>query len=219
MEFKEHIPLNGDSFKIMNGELFEDLRQPKLYNDNQIIYQQGDMAKSIYYLKSGKVKIYIASPNGFDKVLTTLTKGSLFGKASFFCGTPRTSSAIALQPSEIITVDRRMMAQIFHIHPDFAIELLEYLSKTIQMLSARVDWLAYEQADKRIARFLCDNYTPLERTIDYTHEAIGECLGLSRVTVSKTLSQFRNKGWLDTKYKEVNVLDFDAIAGYIHWAY
>ena len=211
MKTKRCAPADWDGYKVKHGELFEALQKPKLYRENQIIYQQGDTADTIFYLKSGKVKIYIASPNGFNKALTTLSSGSLFGKASFFCRTPRTSSAVTLQPSEIIAVDRRMMEELFQLRPDFAIELLEYLSKTIQMLSARIDWLAFEQADKRIARFLCENYNPRVRTIDYTHEDIGERVGLTRVTVSKALSRFRKNGWLDTKYKEINIVDIDAI--------
>jgi CRP/FNR family transcriptional regulator len=54
-------------------------------------------------------------------------------------------------------------------------------------------------------------YSPSLRTIDYTHEELGERIGVSRVTVSRTLSRFREKGWIDTKYKEIDILDFRAI--------
>ncbi len=207
----ELFHIDGDSFAVKHRELFESLQPPVVYQKNQLIYQQGDAADHVFFLKSGKVKVFIASQCGFDKTLVTLTKGSLFGKASFFCGTPRTSSAVALQPSEIIAVDRPAMAGLFQLRPDFAIELLEYLSKTIQILSSRIDWLAFEQADKRLARFLVENYNPSARTIDCTHEEIGERIGVTRVTVSKTLSQFRKKGWLDTRYKEIDILDINAL--------
>lgn len=209
---KGSFHIDGGSFKILHGELFETLQQPKSYSENQLIYQQGDSADYVYYLKSGKVKIYIASQSGFDKALTTLTKGSLFGKASFFDGTPRTSSAKALRQSEIIVVDKQMMTSIFRLQPDFALELLVYLSKTIQMLSAQIDAITFEQADKRIARLLCENYDPSIQSIDYTHEEIGERIGVSRVTVSKILGRFRKDGWIDTKYKEIILKDFDALS-------
>ena len=47
---------DGSSLKIKHGELFESLQQPRRYHENQMIYQQGDTAEYIYYLKSGKVK-------------------------------------------------------------------------------------------------------------------------------------------------------------------
>lgn len=213
---KGYFHIDGSRFKIRHGELFETLRQPKLYYENQIIYQQGETADYVYYLKSGKVKIYIASQSGFDKALTTLTKGSLFGKASFFDGTPRTSSAKALQQSEIIAVDKQLMTRIFQMRPDFAVELLEYLSRTIQMLSSQIDAMTFEQADKRIARFLCENYSPAEKAIDYTHEEISERIGVSRVTVSKILSQFRKNSWIDTKYKEIDIYDIDALTKFAY---
>jgi CRP/FNR family transcriptional regulator len=207
----EYFHIDADSFAVKHGGLFESLRPPQVYRENQLIYQQGDAADYVYYLKSGKVKVYIASQDGFDKTLVTLSKGSLFGKASFFDNTPRTSSAVALQPSEIIAVDRQTMKQLFQLRPDVAIELLEYLSKTIRLLSVHIDWLAFEQADKRLARFLCESYNPTQHAIDCTHEEIGERIGVSRVTVSRALSRFREKGWIDTKYKEIDILDFCAI--------
>jgi CRP-like cAMP-binding protein len=211
MGFKGYYSIDGGSFKIRYGDLFESLRQPKLYHENQIIYQQGDSADSVYYLKSGKVKIYIASQSGSEKVLTTMTRGNLFGKASFFDGTPRTSSAKALRQSEIIAVDKQLMARIFQMQPDVAVELLAYLSKTIELLSTQIDWMVFEQADKRIARFLCNNDELPIQTIDLTHEEIGERIGVSRVTVSKILSQFRKNGWIETKYKEIDILNIDAL--------
>jgi len=212
----EHFHIDGDSFAVKRAELFESLRKPTSYCENQLIYQQGDAADHVCYLKSGKVKIFIASQSGFDKTLVTLTKGSLFGKASFFSGTPRTSSAVALRPSEIIAVDRPTMARLFQLQPEFAIELLEYLSKTIRLLSSQIDWLAFEQADKRLARFLVENYNPSVRTIGCTHEDISERVGTTRVTVSKALSRFRKNGWLDTKYKEINIIDINAITEFAY---
>lgn len=214
MSSKERFVIESSSFKIKHGKLLESLQKPKTYGENQMLYQQGDMAEYVYYLKSGRVKIYIASQSGYDKALTTLTQGSLFGKASFFDGTPRTSSAKALEVCEIIAIDKQLMSKIFQMQPDFAIELLEYLSKTIQMLSAHIDWITFVQADKRIARFMCENYDPMVKTVAYTHEEIGEEIGVSRVTVSKILRQFRKYGWIDTKYRQINIKDLSALTEY-----
>lgn len=214
MNSKERFIIDSSSFKIKHGKLLESLQKPKTYGENQMLYQQGDIAEYVYYLKSGRVKIYIASQDGYDKALTTLTQGSLFGKASFFDGTPRTSSAKALQQSEIIAIDKQLMAKIFQMQPDFAIELLEYLSKTIQMLSTHIDWITFAQADKRIARFMCENYDPLVKTVVYTHEEIGEEISVSRVTVSKILRQFRKNDWIETKYRQIIIKNIEALADY-----
>jgi CRP-like cAMP-binding protein len=213
---KDHFHVDGSSFKILHGDLLESLRQPRRYDENQMIYQQGDKAEYVYYIKTGRVKIYIASRSGFDKVLTTLTKGSLFGKASFFDGTPRTSSAKALQHSEIIAIDMPMMTTIFQMRPDFAIELLEYLSKTIQMLSVQIDQMAFEQADKRIAGFLCESWNASLPEIDISHEEIGERVGCTRVTVSKMLGRFRRNGWIITRYRIIQILMIDALTEFAY---
>ena len=90
----------GDIFRLNNTEIFNGLAEPKTYEKNAIIYQQGDEAEYVYYLRGGKVQIYLGSPNGAEKTLAVFAKGSLFGKSSFFDGMPRTSSAKALLKSE-----------------------------------------------------------------------------------------------------------------------
>jgi CRP/FNR family transcriptional regulator len=207
--------VDGGSDVIRYGELFEALNRPRSYGKNQLLYQQGDTAGHVYYLKAGRVKIYIAGQDGRETTLTRLSAGSLFGKASFFDGTPRTSSAKALVDSEIVAIDKQMMAEAFRRKPDLALELLAYLSGSVRMLSMQIDGLALPQADKRTARFLVEHYDKMTGEVPYTHEEIGEQAGLSRVTVSRALRKFREWGWLDTAYRRTIVIDIAALTDFI----
>jgi CRP-like cAMP-binding protein len=207
--------VDGDGYFVGHGALFEALNRPRSYGKNQIIYQQGENADYVYYLKSGRVKVYIPAQDGRETTLTRLSAGSLFGKASFFDGTPRTSSAKALVKSEIVLIDKQMMAEVFRQKPDVALELLAYLSKSIRMLSMQIDGLALTQADKRTARFLLEHCDKATGEVPYTHEEIGEQAGLSRVTVSRVLGQFRQWGWLDTAYRRTIIKDIAALTHFI----
>ena len=86
--------------------IFEETQPIKLYAKNQMIYLQEETAIRFYYLKKGRVKIFLSSPDGLEKTLAVLQPGSLFGEASFFDGKPRVSSAKTLEKSEILSIDR-----------------------------------------------------------------------------------------------------------------
>jgi len=181
-----------------------------IYEKEQMIYQQGDSSKYIYYLKSGKIRSFISSPNGLEKTIAVFTAGGLFGKSAFFENQPYFSSAKALVRSEIIAIDRAMMSKTISQNPQFAIDMLADLSKTIRMLSNQIEGMSFHQADKRVARFLADNITPTMR-IACTHDEISSIVGASRVTVSKILSRFERNGLIQTEYRMVKIINAQAL--------
>ena len=207
--------VEGNIFRLKNCELFDNLKAPALYEKNQMIYRQGDAADYVYYLKKGKVQIFISSAGGSEKILSIFSEGNLFGKSSFFDKMLRTSCAKALTKSEIIVIDKKMMADIISRRPDFALDLLEYLSKTVRMFSNQIENMSFLPADKRIARFLADNATNgKSRKIACTHDEIADLIGVSRVTVSKILGKFAQNGWIKTQYRSIKVINEGALSDF-----
>ena len=181
-----------------------------VYEKEYMIYQQGDSANYMYFLKKGKVRSFISSPNGLEKTIAVFTDGSLFGKSAFFENQPYFSSAKALTRSEIISIDRKMMSQIISKNPQFAIDMLADLSKTIRMLSNQIEGISFHKADKRVARFLADNINT-SMGIACTHDEISDIVGASRITVSKILSRFERNGLIQTKYRMIKIINAQAL--------
>ena len=86
--------------------------------------------------------------------------------------------------------------------PELAVAMLEYLARTVRLLSAHVD-SAFLQADRRVARHLLSLSPTPDGLLRCTHEEIGSSVGVSRVTVSRVLSEFDRRGWIETGYKSV----------------
>ena len=215
MENQYAFIASGDIFKLKNTEIFDGLAAPKIYEQDQVIYQQGDESNYLYYLKNGRIQIFLNSAGGSEKILAVCSKGSFFGKSAFFCKMPHSSCAKALTKSEIIIVDKAIMTDIIRKYPPFAFDMLEYLSKTIRMFSNQIESMTFLQTDKRIARYIVDNISDLRNPIvTCTHEEISSTVGASRVTVSKILSKFVQSGWIDTMYRAIQVIDVKAITDF-----
>lgn len=47
----------GSVFRLKNPKIFEGLAKSRIYEKNLVIYRQGDEARYVYYLISGKAQI------------------------------------------------------------------------------------------------------------------------------------------------------------------
>lgn len=184
---------------------------PRVYSAGQMIYLQGTHPEYFYYLISGTVRSFISTGRGEERVLTIHRAGDLMGEASFFDQCPRVSSAIAQTDCQVIAVDRTRLNDIFSRHPELAIPMLQHLARTVRLLSAHVD-SATLPAPQRIARYLLSASSGEDVTsIVCTHESIGQAVGLSRVSVSRTLSSFASQGLILLKYRAIEILDSKAL--------
>ncbi len=179
--------------------------------EGYLIYLQQTEATCFYYLKRGRVKSFIQSENGDEKVLNVYQEGSLFGEASFFDELPRVSSAIALTPCEIVPIDREMVHAEIAKDPNLAMAMLKYLARTVRILSSHLDDMAFRPADWRLARHLLSLSPAPDGSILCTQDEIADSISTSRVTVSRVLREFSKHGWLTTGYRSVVLLDRKAL--------
>ncbi len=190
--------------------LIEGASAPKKFAKDEIIYLQGDTANNFCYLKKGRVKVYMTSVDGMEKTLNTASRGEMLGEGAFFDKKPRVSSAKALTNVEVIMIDEKKLTKLITECPKLAFELLEILSNRIRLLSSQLDSMTFLQADARIAHLLLESEQ--DGRVQLTHEEIANIVGVSRVTVSKTLGRFAKSGYILTEYRQIALKDKDKMA-------
>lgn len=187
-------------------EPFAKSRPPVRCSPGYLIYLQNSQATCFYYLKSGKVKSFIQSEDGGERVLNLYTAGSLFGEASFFDELPRVSSAVAVVPCEIVPIDRELVTQEFARNPELALAMMQYLARTVRLLSGQVDQMAFRPARWRVANYLL-TLSPAGGPVSCTQDDIAAAVSASRVTVSRVLSDFSRAGWIALGYRTIALLE------------
>ena len=187
-------------------EPFAKSRPPVRCSPGYLIYLQNTRATCFYYLKSGKVKSFIQSEDGGERVLNLYTAGSLFGEASFFDELPRVSSAVAVVPCEIVPIDRELVTQEFARNPELALAMMQYLARTVRLLSGQVDQMAFRPARWRVANYLL-TLSPAGGPVSCTQDDIAAAVSASRVTVSRVLADFARQGWVALGYRTINLLE------------
>lgn len=181
-------------------------RSPRKYQAGQMVYLQGTHPGCFYYLISGSVRSFISSSAGEERVLAVHRAGDLMGEASFFDGCPRVTSAMALEECSILTINQAQLDAAFQHHPELALPMLQYLARTVRMLSNHVG-AASLPAQQRVARWLLGQPVGKDGVLKATHEGIGQAVGLSRVSVSRALGVLAALGLVELGYRSVIILD------------
>ncbi len=191
----------------MNWDVLAEGRQPRRYQPGQLIYLQGTQPDHFYYLLSGTARSFISTQSGEERVLTVHQPGDLMAEASFFDQCPRVTSAMAVTECLAVSVDQRQLNDIFNRHPELALPMLQYLARTVRMLSGHVG-SATLPARQRVARYLLSLSPSKDGSpLMCTHEEIGQAVGVTRVTVSRVLGDLARQGALRLGYRQVTVLD------------
>jgi len=79
---------------------------------HQAVYTCSDPADTVYFIKSGQVKLLMLSPEGKECLVAIHTAGDIFGELSLAGPVPRQETAIAMEDTEL----KRFSSSTFFLH-------------------------------------------------------------------------------------------------------
>jgi CRP/FNR family cyclic AMP-dependent transcriptional regulator len=108
----------------------------------EVIFASGDPGDALCLVLAGKVELSIEDDEGLKIVLADAGPGDLFGELSLLDGGPRTATALAVEDSELLTIDRGDLHEVIRRHPHAAIDLMTVMGRrlraTDELLRTRV---------------------------------------------------------------------------------
>lgn len=176
------------------------------FDEGERILYEGDPAEKVYVMCRGRVKLSASAADGHLLIVRVAGPGDVLGLAAALKGGTHKVTAQALEPCEAKAIGRAEFLAFLDRYRDVgrnaALTMaVEYESA---MLSARRLALS-GSATNKLASVLLDwcrmGEGKLEKAITFrmplTHEELGNMAGLSRETVTRTLSRFRREGLLE----------------------
>lgn len=98
----------------------------------QVIFKRGDPGDAIYIVASGEIEIFVEDTTGNRIVFETAKVGDFFGELSLLDGDPRSASAVALQSTRCLKLDRADLGLLFQRHPSAAMEILAVIGRRLR---------------------------------------------------------------------------------------
>jgi len=124
----EEIPI----FSLLDADeraVLADQVELKRFNPRQRIYKAGEAGEKAYVLLSGKVQVVIVDEDNQEVVVDTPAHGDVFGLASMLSTAPHQTSAVALEPTAAIEIDRNDIATLLQKKPGAGLDMLTMVGR------------------------------------------------------------------------------------------
>ncbi len=191
------------------------LGRKKTFKKGEFLYRQGTVDTEFFFILRGRIQIFTGREDGTEFVLEVMGQWAICGEGAAFDGQPRFSSAVAQEDTEVIVFDANEVGKAFQLAPDFALALLKITSMKQRVLGIRAQYLASANPESRISELLRRLAELYGRTQDggvlidiaLTHDQIAAMTGTSRVTITRVLKKLRETSAIQTRGKQIWILD------------
>jgi CRP-like cAMP-binding protein len=124
------------------------------YQENQIVYTQGDPADSVFYIHRGKVKVAVVSKLGKEAIVAIRGPDEFCGEGALTGKPLRLATTTTMSTCEIVRLEKEAVVRLLHQAPEFADYFLDHLlTRTAKVEADLVDQL-FNSSEMRLARAL-----------------------------------------------------------------
>lgn len=133
------------------------------FDDDAVLFNQGDQGNAMYLIEAGQIAIYVLEPSGEEKQLRTFEPGKVVGEFSLLDGQPRSARAQAVGRVRTLMLKREEFTWFIQSRPQVVLAMLQYLAD-----KARHTTNAVEVAVKAMSHIGQGNYMALAESVTQT---------------------------------------------------
>lgn len=197
----------------------EPLCRMRGYEKGEVIFREGDPAERIYFIYAGRVKVTKSAGNR-DIILEILGPGEAVGAVAAFERRSFPASAIAIEPSGLVSIPEKDFFQLLEQRPDMTRHLLAGLTMRLIMLNKRLADMT-GSAESRAARLfltLADRmgkpgddgiFVPLT----LARQELADLLGTTLETAIRLMSRWQKEELVITEKEGFLLRNPDALRG------
>jgi CRP-like cAMP-binding protein len=168
------------------------------------LFHKDDEGNRFFAVVSGRLKALTTSSEGDDVVFGIVGPGEVVGEIALLGGTRRTATVTAIEPCELLAIDRRDLVAFLKRNPDVAIGMMQVLAARVAQLSEWVEDTLFLNLPLRLAKkllALADLYgekTPAGVRVDLklSQEEWGDLVGATRESVNKQIRVWTEAGFV-----------------------
>jgi CRP-like cAMP-binding protein len=183
------------------------------YPRDAVIFSQSDPGDALFGVVTGRVRISASSAAGREVFLNIMEPGDTFGEIALLDGRPRTASASATAPSDLLIIKREQFLSLLAHEPVLTEHLLRLLCSRLRWVSGFAEESALLSVPARLARRLLslgrlhgrETGTGIELKV--SQDEMARFLGLSRQIVNHHLQSWKGRRWVDLGRGRIIILD------------
>jgi CRP-like cAMP-binding protein len=174
------------------------------YRQGQIIYSPQQPSKGLYIVVSGKVSLSQITHDGNELLLDIVSREELFGESALRDASACSDQAAAHETTGVMAWSTSEIENLLTERPRLAIALLQFLVQRNAELTRRIESLAVDTIERRLARSLIrfserlgtEGADGSVRMLPLTHSLLSRYIGTTREVVTHYMNRFRNQGYV-----------------------
>jgi CRP-like cAMP-binding protein len=183
------------------------------------LFNEREPGDAVFVLMSGRVKLSCVTEAGREALLGIREPGDLIGEMSAIDGAPRSATAVALEPVEVLTVSREAFVGFLDRTPGVALVLLRMIAPRLRDADRkRIEYLGQDSVGRVCSRLveLADRFGEpdgdgVHIELAITQEELAGWTGSSREAVIRALRTLRELGWIETRRRGVTLLEVEQL--------
>jgi CRP/FNR family transcriptional regulator len=188
------------------------------FKTGQRIHRVGQVFDTLYVVNAGFLKTATVDDSGTERVLGFPMKGDMIGLDGIHFH-HHASETIALTECDLILLPFARLTGLGRANPDVENLMYRMMSRELAFRQEIINTLGTLSAEARVARFLVsltDRFVELGYSgklfnLRMTRQEIGNFLGLTMETVSRTLSAFNEMGLITVQQRCVGINEPEAL--------
>jgi CRP/FNR family transcriptional regulator len=181
------------------------IHTPSTYEAGDLLFAEKQESSGVFIVREGMVRLSMNSSGGKRLSLRVARAGEVLGLTSALFGSKCETTAETLSPAKVTHISSEEFMEFLRRQPDVYRLVTEEIGLQYTMACDQLRTVGLSStAPEKLARLLLDmseSGQPTEQGTRFrfilTHEQIGEFIGASRETVTRTLGSFKLRRLVD----------------------
>lgn len=200
---------------------FSSLAKHNLYEKGELIFRQGDLARSLYIIHMGRVKLHSFDTEGKETIFEILGPQDTLAEEFFLENTVYPYSASCMEDTLVCVIRRDDFMRFLYDEPEAMMKMMGAMSRKLRLANERAALLFENDALVRLASFLY--YQTLKNQVldvNLTVDEIAGSINLRRETVSRKIGQLQKEGYIHRVGQSgIHVEDVELLKSFIDGAH
>lgn len=187
------------------------------------IYRSGDEFTSVFAVRSGSIKTYLLDDDGVEQVTGFYLPGEILGFDGIADST-HGCNVVSMETSTVCEIPFERIEELSLQIPVLQRHFFQLMSQQIESDHHMMMTLSKKNAEGRVAtllislskRFSRRNLSPKSLRLPMSRMDIGNFLGLTIETVSRTFSRLQKEGIINVDGREIQINDQEKLLAVCH---
>jgi len=216
----------SENFRLKTEQLFGGLTPEEheslmssgvthLYHKGEVIFREGGIPTGIFYVRSGRVKKYKATPKGGEQIFYLCCKGELLGYHALLGEEFYPDSAATIEDAEITFIPKESFLSVLRSSTVLSNTLLKALGHEFSLFINSITNLATKSVRERLAfnllildeKFKSPDQPGQASDIHLSRTDLANMVGTAKETLVRLLQEFKQGGLIEKTDKMIRIID------------